>query len=433
MALFNQFPWTNFHELNLDWLLQKVVNLEAAFPEGTIGIPKGGTGATTAEDARANLGVYGINIPLNSMTPTTIDEAIQEVAGDLDELAEALNYKMYRNVEDLGQTAGAATVYTLWLSMSAGDLLMCGPEQLDPVECPETYGTLILIRSGAGSGYCLFAGQNHLYRKTFYGNMPQSGWSQVFTDEDIIPITKGGTGATNAADARTALGIDFSGTVLSVAGVGADTAGNVPLKLDNLVYTALSELGLASGSTLSAVWTALPDNSLLIANGSDIADPPVNTAGSLEIYKGTATVPGFIRFHGKESSTGDYAMYLTAAGAPSGTWEEVGAGSVETTDLTSQCTFPKGTPGHAFVLKTGKMVQVFYQGPSTTYAASDTLITMPVSLDSDITSQVSTPFTLDNVAFGSVVLNGNTITVNQISSSTGNHRIYFQMAFPAAD
>ena len=90
MALFNQFPWTNFHELNLDWLLKKVAEMEQAFPEGTIGIPKGGTGATTAEEARANLGVYGINIPLSSLDSTTIDEAIQDVAGDLDELIDAL-------------------------------------------------------------------------------------------------------------------------------------------------------------------------------------------------------------------------------------------------------------------------------------------------------------------------------------------------------
>ena len=28
MGLFNQFPFTNFHEMNLDWLLQKMAEIE---------------------------------------------------------------------------------------------------------------------------------------------------------------------------------------------------------------------------------------------------------------------------------------------------------------------------------------------------------------------------------------------------------------------
>ena len=55
MPLYENFPYTNFHELNLDWLVKKVAKLEAAFPEGTVGIPKGGTGADNAAQARQNL------------------------------------------------------------------------------------------------------------------------------------------------------------------------------------------------------------------------------------------------------------------------------------------------------------------------------------------------------------------------------------------
>lgn len=318
MALFNNFPWTNFHELNLDWLIQKVAEMEQAFPEGTIGIPKGGTGATTAEDARKNLGVYGINIPMSAVDPTTMDEAIQEIAGDIDELAEALNYKMYRNVADLGQTAGTATVYALWLAMSAGDLLMCGPEQMYPGECPETYGTLILIRSGAGSGYCLFAGQDHLYRKTFYGNMPQSGWSQVFTDEDVIPIANGGTGADNAADAVTNLGIDFSGTVLSVSGVGADPTGNVPLTLDDLTITSLTEISVTPGSVSGLqAFNALPTGSEAFLAPTEINDPPANT-GVLHMYKigagsGSVVLTANTGVFRMDVSTGDWTEMDAAA------------------------------------------------------------------------------------------------------------------------
>ena len=31
MAFWNNFPFTNFHELNLDWIISKVKNLETGF------------------------------------------------------------------------------------------------------------------------------------------------------------------------------------------------------------------------------------------------------------------------------------------------------------------------------------------------------------------------------------------------------------------
>lgn len=432
MPLYENFPYTNFHELNLDWLVEKVASLEAAFPEGTIGIPKGGTGATTAEGARENLGIIAPNIPISEGSTSTLDQEISRLEDNINTLAGDVKYRIFRVVTDLGLTSGTATLPSCWAAMSIGDILIAPPSEFAPGQVPENSGSVVLVRDAGASGSLRFYG-TRTYEQPFTNNYPSGTWNQILNNTDVIPVNKGGTGATNAEQARQNLGIDFSGTVLSVAGIGADTSGNVPLKLENLVYNSLSELGLASGSTLSAVWTAMPDNSLLIANASDISNPPVSAAGSLEVYKGTSTVPGFIRFHGKESSTGDYAMYLTAAGIPSGTWEEVGADTVETINLTSQCTFPKGTPAHAYVLKTGKMVQVFYQGPSTTYTTGDTLMTLPISLDSAITDQVFAPLVVDSVAYGTVALSQNSITINHIGSAPGNHRIYFQMAFPASD
>lgn len=318
MSLFNNFPWTNFHELNLDWLLKKVADMQQAFPEGTVGISKGGTGATTAEDARANLGVYGLNIPLSALDPTTINDALQTISEDLD----TLKYKIFNSVEDLNQTAGTATILSTWIAMSAGEALLCPPDQFYPGECPETFGTLILIRSGPTSGFCLFAGQDHLYRKTYSGNSPQAGWEQVYTDGDVVPITNGGTGADNAADALTNLGIDFSGTVLSVAGVGADMTGNVPLKLLNLVYTSMTELGLASGSAISAVWSTMAAGSVAVIPESEIASPPGSGKGIVIIVKednadSTGMIKCFDRDTGHEWNMG------FSAGAPSGTWDLV--------------------------------------------------------------------------------------------------------------
>ena len=328
MPLYENFPYTNFHELNLDWLVERVQALEAAFPEGTIGIVKGGTGADNAAQARENLGIIAPNIPIAEGSTSTIDQEISRLEDNLNSLSGDIKYRIFRVVTDLGLTSGTATLPSCWAAMSTGDILIAPPSEFAPGQVPENSGSVVLVRDAGTSGSLRFYGAR-TYEQPFSNNYPSGTWNTILNDTDVIPVNKGGTGATTAAEARQNLGIDFSGTVLSVANVGADTAGNVPLKLDNLVYNALSELGLASGSTLSAVWTALPDNSLLIANAADISDPPVSDAGSLEVYKGTSTIPGFIRFHGKESNTGDYAMYLSNAGAPSGTWEEVGGAGVD--------------------------------------------------------------------------------------------------------
>lgn len=329
MPLYENFPYTNFHELNLDWLVERVAALEAAFPEGTIGIPKGGTGADNAAQARENLEIIAPNIPMSEGSSTTIDQEFNSVDAEISRLEDNLNslagdikYRIFRVVTDLGLTSGTATLSSCWAAMSIGDILIAPPSEFAAGQVPETSGSLIMVRDAGTSGSLRFYG-SRTYEQPFTNNYPSGTWHTLLNETDVIPVSQGGTGASTAAEARQNLGIDFSGTVLSVAGVGADTAGNVPLKLDNLVYNTLSELGMGSGSTLSAVWTALPDNSLLIANAADISDPPVNAGGSLEVYKGTSTVPGFIRFHGKESSTGDYAMYLNAAGDPSGTWKRI--------------------------------------------------------------------------------------------------------------
>lgn len=328
MPLYENFPYTNFHELNLDWLVERVQALEAAFPEGTIGIVKGGTGATTAEGARENLGIIAPNIPMAEGSSSTLDQELSRLEDNINSLSGDIKYRIFRVVTDLGLTSGTATLASCWAAMSIGDILISPPSEFAQGQVPENSGSVVLVRDAGTSGSLRFYG-SRTYEQEFQSNYPTGIWHTILNDTDVIPVNKGGTGGTTAAEARQNLGIDFSGTVLSVAGVGADTAGNVPLKLDNLVYNALSELGLASGSTLAAVWTALPENSLLIANAAEISDPPVSDAGSLEIYKGNSTTPGFIRFHGKESNTGDYAMYLSSAGAPSGTWEEVGGAGVD--------------------------------------------------------------------------------------------------------
>lgn len=318
MPLYENFPYTNFHELNLDWLVERVQSLEAAFPEGTIGIPKGGTGADNAAQARENLGIIAPNIPIAEGSTSTLDQEISRLEDNINTLAGDVKYRILRLVSDLGLTSGTATLPSCWAAMSIGDILIAPPSEFTPGQVPENSGSVVIVRNAGTSGSLRFYG-NRTYEQEFQNNYPTGTWHTVLNDTDIIPVNKGGTGATTAEAARQNLGIDFSGTVLSVAGVGADTAGNVPLKLDNLVYNSLSELGLASGSTLSAVWTAIPNNSLLITSAAEISNPPTTDAGTLEVYKGDTSVPGFIRVYDKEVNK-DFVMRLTSEGTPSNTW-----------------------------------------------------------------------------------------------------------------
>ena len=319
MSLFNNFPWTNFHELNLDWLVKKVANLEASFPEGTIGIPKGGTGADNAADARANLGVYATEIAMSSVDNQVISEVLETLAGQIDTLDSKVQYKICKSVQDIGLIPGNPTISSVWTAMSAGEMLICPPDELTANECPESYGTLLMIRSGGNSGCCLFFGADHQYRKNYVSNYPTGDWEQIYTNNDIIPITNGGTGADNASDAIHNLGIDFSGTVLSVAGVGALPNGDVPLKISDLAPVDITTLGLPVGSSISAVRSAMPSNSVISAPASQFSNPPISEPGIIIIAKqGTNDELGFIQYISQSGKIFD--MPLTSAGLPSGTW-----------------------------------------------------------------------------------------------------------------
>lgn len=322
MGLFSNFPYTNFHELNLNWIISKIKEIEQQIPEGLIGIAKGGTGANNAADARDNLGIYAVNIKTNSNDPTTVDTRLTQINNELLYLARDLQYIMYKTVTRLGQTAGTATLGACWTAMYAGEILIAPPSEFLPSELPETTsGAVVMVRNGGTSGYLRFYG-TRTYEMAFVANYPSGTWKTLLNNTDVIPISQGGTGADNAADALVNLGIDFSGEVLSVAGVGADPTGNVPLKITDLIPTDVTDLGIPSGSNVSAIYTVMADHSAVIVPASQVGDAP-NSNGIISIIKDSTNNLAVIEFYGKNTTAGDFRMYLNASNVPDGTWVRV--------------------------------------------------------------------------------------------------------------
>lgn len=321
MPLFENFPYTNFHELNLDWLIKKIQDIEASFPEGTIGIDKGGTGATNTADARTNLEIYANTVHLSNLDSTTISSALASLASSLSNLAGDINYRIFRSVTDLGQTAGTATLGGCWTAEAVGDILIANPSDFTPTQMPETSGSVILVKNGASSGSLRFYGTD-TYEMAFSANYPSGIWKKLYSDADVIPVSNGGTGADNAADALVNLGINFTGTVLSVAGVGADLAGNVPLTLLDTVYTSITDIGLAVGSTIIAVWTALQNGEMAIFPTTEIASPPSETSGVVIVMKqDNLSNHGYIKCIDRDSGQ-EWNMGFTGT-VPTGTWIRV--------------------------------------------------------------------------------------------------------------
>ena len=157
MPLYENFPYTNFHELNLDWLVEKVASLEAAFPEGTIGISKGGTGADNAAQARENLGIIAPNIPVAEGSTSTLDQEISRLEDNINSLAGDIKYRIFRVVTDLGLTSGTATLSSCWAAMSIGDILIAPPSEFAPGQVPENSGSVVLVRD---AGHLVAAGEH---------------------------------------------------------------------------------------------------------------------------------------------------------------------------------------------------------------------------------------------------------------------------------
>lgn len=101
-------------------------------------------------------------------------------------------------------------------------------------------------------------------------------------------------------------------------------------------------------------------------------------------------------------------------------------------DFTSSVTFVGTVGGGTHFYKEGNIVYLNYQGATGTHASDDQLFTLPSGYRP--IASLSTPFIINNSAYGVVNINAGTGIgkVDFISSTTANGRIYFSIAYPVA-
>lgn len=98
---------------------------------------------------------------------------------------------------------------------------------------------------------------------------------------------------------------------------------NSDVGVDFQIFDSVADIGLQSGTTISAIWDAMPENSMLYTTAGQLATgQKPNNYGMLEIVKrlGNTTPRGKIEFHGTSLDNGKWEMFFNSSNKPDGTW-----------------------------------------------------------------------------------------------------------------
>lgn len=100
----------------------------------------------------------------------------------------------------------------------------------------------------------------------------------------------------------------------SASDVGAVSSSDVTMK----VYSTLSDIGINSATTISAIWTALPTNAVIYLTHASLTSGNPTTYGTLEVIKKTSGT-GTIKWYAAGTDLYTYQMGISGS-TPTGTW-----------------------------------------------------------------------------------------------------------------
>ena len=245
-------------------------------------ISKGGTGATTASAARTALGVdaagtnNSTNVMLSSVAGNylTLDEDNQILTADVVPIS----------LGGTGATTASAARTALGVDVAGTD-----------------NSTDLMLSSIAGN----------------YLTLDED--NQILT-AGVVPISLGGTNATSASTARTALGVDAAGTDNSTNVMLSSVAGNyLSLDEDNQILTAgivPISLGGTNATTASAARDNLDAQILLTDNEgefttedqSKLNDSSMESNADTTSFTDVVNAGGLMTFNNTKSITGDIVI-----------------------------------------------------------------------------------------------------------------------------
>ena len=147
------------------------------------------------------------------------------------------------------------------------------------------------------------------------------------------------------------------GNVDTVNGI-APVAGDV-----STVVGSVTDLGLTSGSaTIAGAYSALQPKQVLLCPASDFAVGELpskggsrQTDGSIEIVKGDGT-DGWIEFHGRQKSVGDFRMFFDSSDVPTGSWIPTAATISQIPS--GNTTYISGSNYTVYIYRTGNVVSI---------------------------------------------------------------------------